>query len=321
MNPLFDTSTRLKQFPLSTLTRPTGGGLTQVDLPKAGILAGIFIAIRGSVAGTLSAPNALGMASIIRRVTLRVNAGQVVFDVSGAGYHYLLRDMLDLNDNRGSYTNARAAVTATTFNLDMFIPVSKDIRDQMGLISLQNQTTLANLAIDWEADATVATGATVTGTAVPQLLLFEVPTDPKAWPTFDTLHQCIEETAAIPSTADFDHNIMIGGTIIGEYYLYPSAWTRSELRVQQTNVIYPFVPNIHQIWFDMLTGRDVTLSGALTGNDKRIFLDFEGSDGLGQFGSLRDVVDTTQLSSFFNRITPSASGTLTAIRRQIVNMQ
>jgi len=320
MNPAFDLSTRQKLYPMSALTRPTGGGLTQVDLPKAGILAGIILSIRGSVAGTLSAPNALGMASIIRRVTVRVNAGQVVFDVSGAGYHYLLRDMLDANGGRLGWTNARAAVTATTFILDMWIPISKDIRDQMGLISLQNQATLLNLAVDWETDAVVATGATVTGTATPTLVLFEVPTDPKAWPTFDTLHQVIEEQAAIPSTADYDHNIAIGGTIIGQYYLFSPGWTRAELRVQQSNIIYPMTPISHQAWFDMLTERDVTLSGALSGVDKRQFLDFEGTDGLGQFGSLRDVIDTTQLSSFFNRITPVGAGTLFAVRRQIVNL-
>lgn len=320
MNPLFDISTRQKLYPMSALTRPVGGGLTQVDLPKAGILAGIILSIRGSIAGTLSLPNALGMASVIRRVTVRVNAGQVVFDVSGAGYHYLVRDMLDANGGRLGWTNARAAVTATTFVLDMWIPISKDIRDQMGLISLQNQATLLNLAVDWETDTTVATGATITGTATPTLVLFEVPTDEKAWPTFDTLHQVIEEQASIPSTADYDHNIAIGGTILGEYYLFSPGWTRSELRVQQSNIIYPLVPISHQAWFDMLTERDVTLSGALSGVDKRIFLDFEGTDGLGQFGSLRDVIDTTQLSSFFNRITPVGAGTLIAVRRQIVNL-
>lgn len=320
-NPLFDVSTRRKFYPMAAMTRPTGGGVSQVDLPKAGILAGIILNIRGSVAGTLSNPNPLGMASIIRRVTARVNAGQVIYDTSGAGYHYLVREMQNDNGGMCAYGNAHAAVTATTFTLDMYIPIAKDIRDQMGLISLQNQGTLVNLQIDWETDTTVANGATVTGTVTPTLVLFELPVDNKAWPTFDTLHQCIEEQPTIPSAAEYDHQIQIGGTLLGQYYLFTPGWTRAELIVQQSNYIYPVTPAIHQVEYDLLTnGRSVTLSGALSGVDKRQFLDFCGSDGLGQFGSLRDIIDTGKLSSIFNRITPVGSGVLYAVRRQIVSL-
>lgn len=320
MNPNFDVSTRLKFVPMAAQSRPVGGGTVNFELPKTGILAGIMLVIRGAVAGTLSAPNALGMASIIRRVTLRANAGQAVIDISGAGYHYLLRDFLNDNGTFGSYTNARAAVTATTYILDMYLPIAKDLRDQMGLISLQNQTTLLSLQVDYELDATVATGATVTGTVTPTLVMFEIPSDAKNWPTFDTLHQCIEEQSAIPSTADYRHNIAIGGVLLGEYSLIPAGFTRAELRVQETNLIASLVPFNHQIAYDMVAARDLTLVGALTGVDKRLLWDFCGTDGMGQFGSLRDIIDTSQLSSIFELITPVGATTMLSVRRQIMNV-
>src|SRR5579859_3807529 len=89
----FVANTRRKIILLPTQTRPTGGGTTSINLPKTGLLASINLAIRGSISGTLSAPNALGFASILNRVRLTLNSGIDIFNVSGAGFHYLLRTL------------------------------------------------------------------------------------------------------------------------------------------------------------------------------------------------------------------------------------
>src|SRR5574337_741646 len=116
----FEQNTRQKTTILSTITRPTGGGLSTRDLPKNGLLARIYLNISGSVAGTLSAPNALGFASIVRRVRLRTNNQIEIFNVSGAGWAYLLQDHLELQTGFAQpQATGRSAVTATTFNLDM----------------------------------------------------------------------------------------------------------------------------------------------------------------------------------------------------------
>src|SRR5215510_1386422 len=139
----FVANTRRKIVQLPTQTRPVGGGTTSINLPKTGLLAAIVVAIRGSIAGTLTVPNALGMASIISRVRLTLNSGIDIFNVSGAGYHYLLREALEseYTDIAGQ-SNARSAVTAAAFNLDMLIPVAINMRDPLGLILLQNEQTL-----------------------------------------------------------------------------------------------------------------------------------------------------------------------------------
>src|SRR5215469_8536273 len=152
----FVANTRRKVVQLPTQTRPAGGGTTSINLPKTGLLAGIFLAIRGTVGGTVTTANALGYASIINRIRLTLNSGIDIFNVSGAGYNYLLREVVESEyvDISGQ-NNARSAVAAGAFNLDMFIPVAINMRDPLGLILLQNEQTLLTLNIDWNADGNV----------------------------------------------------------------------------------------------------------------------------------------------------------------------
>src|SRR4051812_22844278 len=117
-NALFADNTRLKMIPLAVQTRPTGGGSTIVELPKTGILMGIMLPIAATLAGTLTVPNALGLASVIKRVIVRTNSGHTLVDISGAGYHWLLADFIQDNYLMNSYTDARLAVTTGAKVLD-----------------------------------------------------------------------------------------------------------------------------------------------------------------------------------------------------------
>src|SRR6516162_816964 len=161
----FAVNTRRKVLPLTgAITRPVGGGTYgPLTLPKTGLLARIYLSIRGTITGTVTAPNALGMASIISRIRVQANSGIDIFNVSGAGYHYLLRNSLESEyiDPVGQ-SNGTVAVSATTFNLDAIIPIALNMRDPTGLIMLQNEQTIVNLFIDWLADTSVGTGATIT---------------------------------------------------------------------------------------------------------------------------------------------------------------
>lgn len=314
----FTDNTRLKFTQLTPMVKPTGGGTVIQELPKTGILSYLLVPVTFTVSGTLSAPNAFGFASIINRITLRVNAGHSIFDVSGAGYHWLVRDMLETHlQDFGGYTNARAAVTATTGRLDFFISVAMNMRDETGLLLLQNEQTLVTLSITYEQDAVVATGATVTATASPVMAFFEVPNDERDLPNLRVVHQIIEDQQQIAATGQFVHNPPRDAVITGMYYLTP-AWTQVQTVIQQSNTIEDWTPNSHQMRYMLTTGRDVALTGgAITGNDRRFFLDLSGTDGLGEFWTMRDVLDTGRLTNFFNRFTFSATGTMLAVRRQV----
>lgn len=313
----FIDNTRLKFTQLTAMAKPTGGGTVIQELPKTGILAYILVPVTFTVAGTLSAPNALGFSSIINRITLRVNAGHAIFDVSGAGYHWLVRDMLETHlQDFGSYTDGRTAVTATSGRLDFFVPVAMNMRDETGLLMLQNEQTLVTLAITYEADATVATGATVTASATPVMAFFEVPNREEDLPNLRVVHQIIEDQATISATGQFVHNPPRDAVITALYYLTPT-WTQVQTIIQQSNTIEDWTPNSHQMRYMLTNGRNVIPGGLITTNDRRFMLDLAGTDGLGEFWTMRDVLDTGRLTNFFNRFTFSATGTMFAVRRQV----
>src|SRR5574341_1030718 len=197
----FEANTR-RQIVKWTPMTSTGGNTTSVPLPRAGLLSAVRLLITGSVTGTLSAPNALGMASILKRIRLTVNNGTDLFNVSGAGYHYLLRNFIDSYLDPVPASNARSAVTATTFDISLLIPIALSNRDLIGLINLQNEQTQITLSCDWETAATVATGATLAITAQPFVELFTLPLSREDYPPLNLLHQCVEEQTPVSGAGD-----------------------------------------------------------------------------------------------------------------------
>lgn len=314
----FELSTRRRTVILPTLTKPAGGGITRLDLPKVGILSKLWLIITGAVAGSLSAPNAYGMSSIINRVRLSLNSGVDLINLSGPGYAWLLRDFINDYRDPGVDTNARAAVTATTFDVSMVLPVALNDRDNLGLVMLQNEMTLASLEVTWLADASVATGATVTGTCVPVMEYFEVPADRRNWPRFDVLHTVLEDQQAIAGAGEFTYQIPRGATLMGVYHLAPGGVTVARLRAQQGNIIYDTSVASRSNEYATTHGRSATLAGAIAGADHRVLWDFMGTDGLGAFGSIRDVIDTRGLTDIASVIQFAGADTLTTVRRQLV---
>lgn len=316
----FSVNTRRKILPLTgAITRPVGGGtFGPLTLPKTGLLARIYLALRGSVAGTLTAPNALGMASIISRVRVQANSGIDIFNVSGAGYHYLLRNVLESEyiDPVGQ-SNATSAVTATTFNLDMVIPIALDMRDPTGLIMLQNEQTIVNLFIDWLADASVATGATVTLTTGDAFLeVFTVPPDPKDWPPLNVVHQCLEDQQAVAAAGDFPYYWPRGNTYVGIYHglgigaAGTDNFSRFAVRVNQSDYLQSTPVDYLDVEYRLLRGRARPAGG--------MFVDLLGTSGLGVYGLPRDMFNSALVTDLASVITASGAGTLTTVRRQLV---
>ena len=316
----FVRSTRLKYLNLAAITKGTGGGAFPVQLPSSGLLHRVYLYASMTVAGSLSAPNAKGACSIISNVRLDLNTGFQIFNISGAGYTWLLRDQIDLYQDPTPQNQGRNAVTATTFNLDMVLPVAINAKDPIGLIALQNQETIATLTVTFESDTTVATGATVTGSVSPLLAILEVPADPDNWPRLDVIHQILEDQASVPAGADYTYNWPRGGTYLTVFHLmFANGFTQAVVRAQQSNYLATFTPGRMITLQNSIAQRDMTLAGgAITGVDKRIFVDFAGSDGLGMFNTGRDVLPTKDLTDMATVITPAGAATLITLRRQLV---
>jgi hypothetical protein len=318
----FAVNTRRKILPLTgAVTRPVGGGtFGPYTLPKTGLLARLFLAIRGSVAGALTAPNALGMASIVTRVRVVANSGLDLYNVSGAGYAYLLSETLESEYfNAASQNTGRSAVTATTFNLDMMIPIAVNMRDPSGLIMLQNEQTIVNLYIDWLADASVATGATVTLTTGDIYMeVFTVPPDPNDWPNINIVHQCLEDQQQVPAAGDFPYNWPRGNTYmqmlhgLGIGAAGSDAFSRVALRVNQSDYLQNTPPPYLDMEHRLYRGRARPAGG--------IYFDFAGSSGLGCYALARDLVNSALVTDLATVITATSAGTLYTVRRQLLTL-
>jgi hypothetical protein len=300
---------------MADITRPVGGGLSpSVQLPRVGLLARLRLAIRGSVAGTLTVPNALGMASIINRIRLSVNAGLDLVSISGWGYHYGLREGIDseYGDPVGQ-SNARSAVTATTYNLDMVIPIAINLRDPIGLINLQDTGLTMSLFVDWTADATVATGATVTGTVTPYLDLFTLPPDPADYPNLRIVQTIVEDQRAIAGAGDYQYDWLLGSQYLQIYHLLgigaagADAFSRYQLRLQQNQ--FPWISDVKGLDIDFRAVRFRARPAGL------ILVDRMATSGLGNYGLLRDMFDSSKITDASSIITATGAGTLYTLRR------
>lgn len=310
-------NTRNKVSNLGAKSKGTANPLTW-DLPRAGLLQGIFLAISGSVAGSLSAPNALGMSSIVRSVRLVANSGLEIFRASGPGYAYLLRDSIEANFDTAPQNTGRVAVTATTFNLDMYIPVAINSRDPLGLIMLQNESTLLTLTVEFEADATVATGATVTATVTPFMVWFTAPQDPKDLPAegMSFLHTITEETLTVSGAGDVSFYWPRGNTYaqlihgLGFAVSAADSWSSMKVFANQSDTLYDLTPAGLTGLFNLYHGRARPLGV--------IPVDLLQLSGLGNYGSARDVINTARLTDIRTVITATGAGTLYSVKRQLV---
>lgn len=315
----FDANTRRRIIQLAQQAKPAGGGIVNFQLPRTGFLARIYLAIRGSITGTLTAPNPLGRASIVRRVRLTANSGVDTFNVSGAGYHYLLREYVDLERDAVPQSNALTAVGTGAFNLDMVIPVGVNKRDAVGLLMLQSERTLMTLQVDFEADATVATGATVSATVTPYLELFTVPADQANWPPLSVVHQILEDQQSVPAAGTFTYHWPRGHVYLqllhGLGIGIPGSdlFTRVNVRVNQAD----FIQATDVVYLDI----ERAFSAGTTRLAGTIPIDLMGSSGMGMYDKSRDTINTRLVTDLATVIEATASGTLYSVRRQLVTLE
>ena len=100
-----------------------------------------------------------------------------------------------------------------------------------------------------------------------------------------------------------------------------TAYTQARLRTQQSIYLADHAPNDQRAIFNNLNnqGRDLNLVGtAVTGFNNRVFWDLMGTDGLGSFGTVRDVINSAALTDLASIITATGVGTLFSIRRQLI---
>lgn len=323
----FDAATSLNQTPLETKTRVSGGTSTWL-LPRVGYLSYIDLPISVGVTGTVGTVHALGGAGIIKRVQLTVNNIGLIFDMSGAGYHYLLRDYINNYQDPVKQSNARAAITATTMDVSMRIPVSFNDRDPLGLLLLQNDQTLASLSIQWETDANItSTGTVGTVTVQPSIYWFTVPENPADRPPINYIHQILEDQIAIAAAGAYGYDVPRGGILT--HLLFGAGiaasptdnWSEATLKLQSSYQKWDIGTTLANFNFDATHNYRGTAALPATQRIAGLIpFDFVGTSGLGCYGKMRDVIDSRTLTYLRATITMSASGTLYAMRRQLAQL-
>lgn len=314
---IFAQNTQLYETTLPVMTKPTGGGVVTQELPKNGILAGLFLRISATVTGSLSAPNALGVSSIIRNVRLSTNNALDLISVSGAQYGYLMQRVLGLGEHVATPQNQfNTAVTATTFNLDMVLPLQVNERDLVGLIALNNPQFTLTLSVDFESDANVATGATVAVTVTPMMRYYAMPQNPEHRPMFNILQRWVGEQAAVSAAGEYVYKTPESGIMAGIYHGLgigvsgSDGFSRVQRRLNNSVYMSDFVPGLldvkHRYYY----------SGARVAGT--IHFDLLGNAGLGSYGLNRDSINTLLVTDYDHVITATGAGTLHTVRREFI---
>jgi len=313
----FWSNTRLVTTHPPAQNKPAGGGTVQWQLPKVGFLAAIALRISATVSGTLSNHNPLGLASIIRQVSLTTNSAIDILRLSGAGYSYLLDEVQRHELFRATPQNqGRSAVAAGTFNLDMWLPVALNLQSTHGLILLQNEQLTATLSVDFLTDSQVATGATVNATVTPTLYYYLVPRSPDHFPPLNILHTITEETQAVTAAGDVTYILPRGYTYLqvlhglGIGASGADGFNRFQVRVGQSQFPYDWTLSDMDMQHYYLRGRARPAGG--------IYLDYIGLSGAGDYGMPRDILNTAVVTDLAHVITATGPGTLYTIRRQLV---
>jgi hypothetical protein len=317
----FEENTRRKEVLLDPWTSAAaGGGKTKWVLDHSGILAGIRLSIKGTLGGTLTAPNPLGYAAILKWLRFYLSTNVDLAGFSGAGYHYLIRDFLGDYKDPVPAANARSAVAAGNYNISVALPVTMNLRDRVGLVLLQTEKVQLNLHVDLEADANVATGITSHSCTIqPSLIFFTVPPDVKDRPLFNTVHSWMEETLQIAAAGNFPYPWPIGNTILGMFHGVgigvsgADHWSEARIRAQQNDCIEEYLPETADLAFQETHGR-ARLPGVIP-------MDQLGASGLGSYGSARDSLVTLNMTSLKSIIKATQAETLYSIRRELVAVQ
>lgn len=311
--------TREKFVSLGLKTKAAGANPLVWEIPKSGILSKIMLTITGAVAGTLSAQNPLGFAAVINRIRVLANNNIALVDIGPASLAYLLPPQIETRNLPMPTTvwNGRTAITATTFDLSTVIPLALNSRDPLGLINLQNPDTSIQVQVEFAADSTVATGATVTATVELFVETFTMPPTPSARPDFSYLHVWQEESQSVSAAGDVQFYWPRGNVYVSLFHglglgaAGSDLFSRAKVRINGSDYIFDHSALALTYWYAYYRGGVIRAPGLIP-------YDLSATSGLGDYGSTRDLIDTMMLTDIASVITATGAGTLFSLKRMLV---
>lgn len=313
----FFSHSTLKRVYVGTITKPTGGGVSApLNLPRTGVLARIILIIKGTVTGTVTTATAGGFAAVVNRCRVVVQGAQDMVNVSGMGYHYLLRRHIDLGRDVISSQSAYAAVTATTFNTSMVLPIQVNPNDEAGLFNLQTEETLVQVNLDWLPDATLVSvgGATYTATAKVYAEIYSLPVVKEYQPNLAWIHQIQEDSRSVAGAGLEQYDWPRGSLYLRTFFggginqSGSDLWDTFQVVRNESDVILDYSDT------DIM---DMVYSGhhlGLTRFPGVVYWAGLDESGFASYGSAGGVIDSSQLTNLKAKIHFTGAGTLYVMR-------
>lgn len=331
----FNANTRQSWIQMNPFPFVAGGVLSQ-QLTQVGFLSRIIvpITVNFTTASTGTYANSLGNPptpyGFVRRLRLITNEGQELHSTSGYGNYLrtqIMRTALDPRNPVSSFnsTNTAAAVynipasyttsTAYTITFYMYVDVAWTDSLYQGLIFLQNPTNRLSLEITWGDATTLLTlGGTTPSITVnsvlcsPYMEMFNVPQDPRNWPSLSFAHMVIEDsTNNINGTGDIVYRPILGNqylSVISAFTnnnanMVPANFSLKRITYQGTQNAYSITPTNQLIIQRMRYAHDLP--------DGVFVDDFRMGVGLPELPSTRDAIATANVTDF-QMITTIGSG-------------
>lgn len=232
----FENATRQNRRKIFNLPYDSDNRRISKDLPATGLVANLYIRVKGVLTvtpgtgtATLKANQSGRPFGLLDRIQLVANAGTQIVDVSGFGL-YLRNLMTDnaypdvLAANLPDYVTADAGNPTYQFGTSsgdnaveftLKVPIVNNDRDLVGLILLQNRETLVTLTLDW---ANVSSLFTLTGNAAVSFAgnstitmeYYSVPLNTADYPNLSVVHQMLEDKTDIDGTGDYQYTVPRG---------------------------------------------------------------------------------------------------------------
>ena len=305
---LFAMSTRQNLQMLAKQTATTLPNTLQFTLPKARLLAGLYVKVKATFD---SKPDGLELEKLpylIRRISLDLNNGFAPFVVSGAEAH--MYNLIDLNakNMRDSWG---VKGTDKVYDINFFLPCTTNPRDPIGLILLQNDQTNVTLNIDMGMGSECGLAVDPTKVEVKVMAeTFSVPAHANAYPDLSVLKLVNGRKDSLPTNGQQIIKLATG-TIYRKLIFRLTDADGVPMEVEDITSNIELVFNQADINYSIDAEMLRMLNEKQLGTElpKGVFVfDFSNSGGLPNLGGTRDFIDSANLTEFWLRFTTTKVG-------------
>ena len=317
---LFAMSTRQNWQMLAKQTVTTVPQTVQFTLPKARLLAGLYVDLKATFGSALDI-TAEQVSKLVRRVSLDLNNGFAPFVISGEQCR--MYNMIDLHTGNMK-DNWIAKVDGTKAELRMFLPCTTNPRDPVGLILLQNDQTNVTLSIDLGLGSEAGAEADPVKVEINVMAeTFSIPANANAYPDITVLKMVNGRKDSMPTEGQQVIKLTTG-TIYrklmfkvvdedGEPMEVEDITSNIELIFNQADINYSISAEMLRILNEKQFGAELP---------KGMFVfDFSNGGGLVNLGGTRDFIDSANLTEFWVRFTTTKKGKVEIVTETLARLQ